>query len=264
MSKTEGQSIKYGGPKYGTVFYGKYVRDEWLPKAHKWVLSQPFSRFLHPETNGEYRTIEFSRDCLKVLGTPLKFETTNKTDGPACSTFSASGYKKNESPPPPWKPQSSSTTIKVCKWLASMAWVRAGIMHELIENYIMIGYHRYKEPYCTSQKQVNAHKMTCNIVEKYTFEDLNSEKPVRMANKKHCEDDLNRIIEKLTLPSLISPPVAVLNLIVLRGIRNVIQNQGYIPGYCEVYEDFGYERKELSSIAYIFEAAKKAKIKLVR
>ena len=182
------QTINYDGPKRDTSIWTP-VKDAHLKLAKEWVFKQPFKSIAEDSTKWEFSKYEFSQNCMDVL----RLKPTQTTNKDTCADFRASGYKKNDPPPPPWKPQTSWTEIYISKWLASLAWVRALYMHELIENYIMISYHRFTMPCCTDDKQVRVHNLTCQRVKEYSFES-SGERQIRTNNLNRCKDDLNKII----------------------------------------------------------------------
>ncbi|MBN2378680.1 hypothetical protein JXM67_02625 [candidate division WOR-3 bacterium] len=257
------QTLSYDGPKYDTSIWTS-VKDAHIKLAIDWVGKVKYpQKYTHSNSSVRHPVIEFSSTCLKVLGSPIYCVPGNTYRNEiASSTFSASGYSKNDNPPPDYTPQSSSTTITVYKKLASLAWVRAGILHEKIENYIVIGYDQFTAPNRLDSRQVDAHDETCEIVRKYTFEDPGRERTIRINNLNRCKDDLNKIKWYAGAFSLAALGLvgAGISIAAIGSMLSAIENSKYIPGYCEAYVDYGYRNKDYSSIAFIFAPAEAAGI----
>ncbi|MBN2380806.1 hypothetical protein JXM67_13490 [candidate division WOR-3 bacterium] len=245
---------------FGVTLYGKYVRETHIDLAKGWLEKQTWRK---------YQYLDFPSGWVKAIGLKKPI-IANKTDEGACTTFTANWgsetdkAKLKESQDPPYFPNSSSSTITFSKWLTTLAMVRQLFMHEQIEVYNLIAYAMFDEPVSRYDgTQLRAHNMANEFTSQYRFE-TDSERRIRQDNIDSCKDDLRRILKVSAFISLVSLGFCATVLAAVSGILYVINSQNYIPGYCEAYVPYGYENKDLSSIAYIFDLAKRAGLKLNR
>lgn len=203
-------------------------------------------------------TFEGGWDKMKrFIGLTASFSIKDMLNECGNQTFNAT-YPRNATCP--YTPSSSSTQTSISKWCTSYGVLRAIIMHEVVEAYVAMKFYKATSPIRGSKEMNAAHDIARDVVKLHTIEKT-EERAMRHSNFEDCKWELAGICEELKRRNLgISPLYDRLYRdasILVERMKQMSNQTKYIPGYCETYQKKGYAEERYSSIANLFQEAKR-------